>query len=132
MACVEKTAELCQVAVAEEFCGELCSFDFRDDVPDTRIQRRRRLRELADTRLMRVSAPNTALCTSARNLREQSLGEVWSSDEFRRFYGPGVHPACQGCDAFMHGYADPAAARGGHPTSVIPRDAESLSLAPGR
>ena len=76
-------------------------------------------------------AGNVAPCCLLRghrlgNLREQTLAQVWDSAEFRRFYGPGVHPACEGCDAFMHGYADPAAARGGHPSSVLPRDAESL------
>ena len=77
-------------------------------------------------------AGNVAPCCLLRghrlgNLREQTLGEVWDSDAFRRFYGPGVHPACQGCDAFMHGYADPAAAgSAAAPTSVLPSDAESL------
>jgi MoaA/NifB/PqqE/SkfB family radical SAM enzyme len=81
---------------------------------------------------------NVAPCCLLRghrlgNLREQSLADVWGSDAFRRFYGPGVHPACVGCDAFMHGYADPTAAPAdGSPTSVLARDAESLSLAPGR
>lgn len=54
-------------------------------------------------------AGNVAPCCLLRahhlgNLREQTLGEVWNSTEFKRFYGPGMHPACAGCDAFMHGY----------------------------
>jgi len=57
---------------------------------------------------------NVAPCCLLRghhlgNLREQSLEEVWSSPEFKRFYGPGVHPACEGCDAFTNHYADQAA-----------------------
>ena len=72
---------------------------------------------------------NVAPCCLLRghhlgNLRRQALGEVWGSAEFRRFYGPGVHPACQGCDAFMHGYADPVPA-GDQVTSVVARDALS-------
>jgi MoaA/NifB/PqqE/SkfB family radical SAM enzyme len=59
-------------------------------------------------------AGNVAPCCLLRghrlgNLREQSLEEVWGSEPFKQFYGPGVHPACQGCDAFLHGYARPAA-----------------------
>ncbi|HBP22979.1 MAG TPA: hypothetical protein DEA08_35045 [Planctomycetes bacterium] len=39
------------------------------------------------------------------DLKTQSLDEVWTSPAFKRFYGPGPHPACEGCDAFMHRYA---------------------------
>lgn len=57
---------------------------------------------------------NVAPCCLLRsvktgNLVEQSLDEVWNGEALRRFYGPGVHPACVGCDAFMNGYAEPAA-----------------------
>jgi MoaA/NifB/PqqE/SkfB family radical SAM enzyme len=52
---------------------------------------------------------NVAPCCLLRghrlgNLSERTLSEVWTSPEFKRFYGPGVHPACEGCDAFMHTY----------------------------
>ncbi|MGE0708846.1 MAG: radical SAM protein [Planctomycetota bacterium] len=47
------------------------------------------------------------------DLTRQDLAEVWTSPEFKRFYGPGPHPACEGCDAFLHRYADAAADRGG-------------------
>ncbi len=55
---------------------------------------------------------NVAPCCLLRgvrlgNLVHQSLDEVWSSPAFKRFYGPGPHPACQGCDAFLHHYAQP-------------------------
>lgn len=63
---------------------------------------------------------NVAPCCLLRghrmgNLVEQSLEEVWQSERFKKFYGPEVHPACAGCDAFLHGYA-PAA-----PFDVGPR-----------
>jgi MoaA/NifB/PqqE/SkfB family radical SAM enzyme len=63
---------------------------------------------------------NVAPCCLLRghrmgNLVEQSLEEVWRSERFKKFYGPEVHPACAGCDAFLHGYA-PAA-----PFDVGPR-----------
>lgn len=50
---------------------------------------------------------NVAPCCLLRghrvgNLREQSLEEVWRSDALRSFYGREMHPACEGCDAFMH------------------------------
>ena len=67
---------------------------------------------------------NVAPCCLLRshhlgNLRDDSLEAVWNSDEFRRFYGPGMHPACDGCDAFMDGYAHPAVGTaGGHPGST--------------
>ena len=53
---------------------------------------------------------NVAPCCLLRghhmgNLVEQSLEQVWQSDRFKKFYGPEVHPACQGCDAFLHNYA---------------------------
>jgi MoaA/NifB/PqqE/SkfB family radical SAM enzyme len=53
---------------------------------------------------------NVAPCCLLRdhrlgNLTRQSLDEVWGSAAFKRFYGPGLHPACEGCDAFMNGYA---------------------------
>ena len=56
---------------------------------------------------------NVAPCCLLRgvhlgNLVRQSLREIWASDEFQRFYGPGVHPKCMGCDAFLHGYAETA------------------------
>jgi len=56
---------------------------------------------------------NVAPCCLLRghrmgNLLEQSLEDVWQSESFKKFYGPEVHPACQGCDAFLHGYAQPA------------------------
>lgn len=56
-------------------------------------------------------AGNVAPCCLLRghrlgNLAEESLDEVWNSPAFKRFYGPGPHPACDGCDAFMHSYAD--------------------------
>lgn len=52
---------------------------------------------------------NVAPCCLLRGIRlgslvEQSLTEIWSSPEFKRFYGPGLHPACAGCDAFMNRY----------------------------
>lgn len=54
---------------------------------------------------------NVAPCCLLRghrlgNLVEESLDSVWNSPEFKRFYGPGPHPACDGCDAFMHRYTD--------------------------
>lgn len=63
---------------------------------------------------------NVAPCCLLRghrmgNLVEQSLEAVWRSEKFKKFYGPEVHPACAGCDAFLHGYA-PAA-----PFDVGPR-----------
>jgi len=63
---------------------------------------------------------NVAPCCLLRghrmgNLVEQPLEEVWESDRFKKFYGPEVHPACLGCDAFLHNYA-PAA-----PFDVGPR-----------
>ena len=27
-------------------------------------------------------------------------------EAMKRFYGPGVHPVCVGCDAFMNGYVE--------------------------
>lgn len=58
---------------------------------------------------------NVAPCCLLRgvrvgNLVEQSLDEVWNGEALRRFSGPGLHPACAGCDAFMNGYAEPAPA----------------------
>lgn len=52
---------------------------------------------------------NVAPCCLLRgvrlgNLVQQPLDTVWNSPEFKRFYGPGPHPACNGCDAFMNGY----------------------------
>ena len=52
---------------------------------------------------------NVAPCCLLRgvrlgNLVQQPLDAVWNSPEFKRFYGPGPHPACTGCDAFMNGY----------------------------
>lgn len=54
---------------------------------------------------------NVAPCCLLRghhvgNLVEQSLDAVWNGDALKSFYGPGVHPACAGCDAFLDGYAD--------------------------
>lgn len=56
---------------------------------------------------------NVAPCCLLRgvrvgNLVEQTLDEVWNGEALRRFHGPGMHPACAGCDAFMNGYAGPA------------------------
>jgi MoaA/NifB/PqqE/SkfB family radical SAM enzyme len=56
---------------------------------------------------------NVAPCCLLRghrlgNLVEQPVEQVWQSERFKQFYGPGVHPSCQGCDAFLHGYAAPA------------------------
>ncbi len=64
---------------------------------------------------------NVAPCCLLRghklgNLVEQPLEAVWGSEAFKRFYGPGVHPACQGCDAFLHRYAEPDPA----PRAVAP------------
>lgn len=58
---------------------------------------------------------NVAPCCLLRDVRvgnlvEQTLDEVWNGEALRRFHGPGMHPACQGCDAFMNGYAGPAPA----------------------
>ncbi len=58
---------------------------------------------------------NVAPCCLLRgvhvgNLVEQTLDQVWNGEALRRFHGPGLHPACQGCDAFMNGYAAPAPA----------------------
>lgn len=58
---------------------------------------------------------NVAPCCLLRgvrlgNLVEQPLDAVWGSPAFKRFYGPGPHPACAGCDAFTDRYAEPAAA----------------------
>jgi MoaA/NifB/PqqE/SkfB family radical SAM enzyme len=54
---------------------------------------------------------NVAPCCLLRghhvgNLVQQPLDEVWGGDALKSFYGPGVHPACVGCDAFLDGYAD--------------------------
>jgi MoaA/NifB/PqqE/SkfB family radical SAM enzyme len=59
---------------------------------------------------------NVAPCCLLRdhrlgNLVESSLESIWDSPEFKRFYGPGVHPACEGCDAFMHNYKEPPRSR---------------------
>lgn len=60
-------------------------------------------------------AGQVAPCCLLRDVRlgdltRQSLGEVWSSPEFRRFAGPEPHEACRGCDAFRHCYAEEGAA----------------------
>ena len=86
-----------------------------------------RLASHADSFCMRLDnfiyvdvSGNVAPCCLLRghrmgNLVDQPLEEVWQSDKFKKFYGPEVHPACAGCDAFLHGYA-PAA-----PFDVGPR-----------
>ncbi|MBI3723479.1 radical SAM protein [bacterium] len=56
---------------------------------------------------------NVAPCCLLRghrvgNLVEQPLREIWHGERMKRFYGPGVHPACVGCDAFLNCYAEPA------------------------
>lgn len=58
---------------------------------------------------------NVAPCCLLRgvrvgNLVEQTLEEVWNGEALRRFHAPAPHPACQGCDAFMNGYAGPLTA----------------------
>jgi MoaA/NifB/PqqE/SkfB family radical SAM enzyme len=72
-------------------------------------------------------AGNVAPCcllrgTHVGNLVRQPLAEVWDSPEFKRFYGPGMHPDCEGCDAFMHGYAHTdgsARFAGAHPSATV-------------
>jgi len=56
------------------------------------------------------------------NLVEQPLAEIWQSDRFKKFYGPGVHPACVGCDAFMHGQLAPAPFPGAKSLPVLSGD----------
>lgn len=55
-------------------------------------------------------AGNVAPCCLLRghrvgDLTKQSLPDVWNGERLAKFYGPGMHPACEGCDAFFHGYA---------------------------
>lgn len=58
---------------------------------------------------------NVAPCCLLRderlgNLLEEPLEAIWSSPACRRFQEPRRHPACEGCDAFLNGYAAPARA----------------------
>jgi MoaA/NifB/PqqE/SkfB family radical SAM enzyme len=55
-------------------------------------------------------AGNVAPCCLLRghrvgNLVKEPLQQVWEGEKLKSFYGPSMHPACDGCDAFFHGYA---------------------------